>query len=206
MEVRWRDNTGRQRAKRFREESAARAFDESIRELPTGERARGRHGQAGGVYPYATRSGTRWRYVVRRSDGSMTSKRGFTSEAAARDARRRMVEQVVRREVVHTKRTFGDFWARWLERRKPYLETGTYGAYERDGRLRLLPALAEVPLGRLDVERVRELMETWTEAMEAGEHAAKTVNNTSRAARECRERPATRVCPSRGCNRLRRAI
>ena len=97
-EVRWRDSTGRQRAKRFREEVAARAFVESIRELPTGERARGRHGQAGGVYPYATRAGNRWRYVVRRSDGSMTSKRGFMSESAARDARRRMVEQVVRRE------------------------------------------------------------------------------------------------------------
>lgn len=177
-EVRWRDSTGRQRAKRFREESAARAFDESIGELATGERARRRHGQAGGVYPYPTRSGTRWRYVARRSDGSMTSKRGFTSETAARDARRRMVEQVERREVIHTNETFGEFWGSWLERRKPYLEPGTYGAYERDGRLRLLPALAEIPLGRLDVERVRELMDSWGEATEAGELTAKTVNNT----------------------------
>ena len=61
--------------------------------------------------PTATRSGTRWRYVVRRSDGSMTSKRGFTSESGARDARRRMIEQVARREIVHTDMTFGEFWA-----------------------------------------------------------------------------------------------
>jgi integrase len=177
-EVRWKDGTGRQRAKRFHEATVAIAFDESIRELAPGERARGRHGQAGGVYSYSTRVGTRWRYVARRSDGSSTSKRGFTSESAARDARRRIVEQVARREVVHTRRTFGEFWAVWLERRRPYLEAGTYGAYERDGRLRLLPALAEVPLPRLDVECVRELMGRWAEAVEAGALAAKTVNNT----------------------------
>ena len=46
----------------------------------------------------------------------MTSKRGFTSETAARDARRRAVEQVERREFVHTNGTFGAFWSRWLAR------------------------------------------------------------------------------------------
>ena len=79
--------------------------------------------------------------MVRRSDGSQTSKRGFTSETAARDARRRLVEKVERGEVRHTKETFGAFWKRWLSRRKPYLEPGTWRAYERDGRLRLMPAL-----------------------------------------------------------------
>jgi hypothetical protein len=108
----------------------------------------------------------------------MTSKRGFSSEGAARDARRRTVEQVVRREVVHTRETFGQHWARWLERRKPYLESGTRGAYERDGRLRLLPTLGDLPMNRLDVERLRELMDTWAEGLAAGELAAKTINNT----------------------------
>ena len=158
-EVRWRDATGRHRSKRFRDEEAGRAFDESVHELDGQERAHSRHGQAGGVYPYKTRSGTRWRYVVRRSDGSMTSKRGFANQTAAKDARRRAVEQVARREVIHTNETFGVFWTRWLARRKPYLEAGTYGAYERDGRLRLLPVLADVPLGKLDVERIRQLMD-----------------------------------------------
>jgi integrase len=177
-EVRWRDTAGRQRSKRFKDEAAARAFDGAIRDQATGDRDKGRHGQAGGVYPYKMAAGTRWRYVVRRSDGSMTSKRGFSSETAARDARRRAVEQVVRREVVHTRETFGQHWAPWLERRKPYLESGTWGAYERDGRLRLLPALGDVPLGQLDVERIRELMDRWAEAMAAGDLASKTINNT----------------------------
>jgi hypothetical protein len=127
-EVRWRDTAGRQRSKRFKDEAAARAFDGAIRDQATGERDKGRHGQAGGVYPCTVAAGTRRRYVVRRSDGSLTSKRGFSSETAARDARRRAVEQVVRREVVHTRETFGQHWARWLERRKPYLESGTWGS------------------------------------------------------------------------------
>jgi hypothetical protein len=45
------------------------------------------------------REGIRGRFVVRRSDGSQTSKRGFTGRRAAADARRRLVEQVERREV-----------------------------------------------------------------------------------------------------------
>ncbi len=108
----------------------------------------------------------------------MTSKRGFTSRTAAKDARSRAVEQVVRREVVHTRVTFGEFWVAWLEQRRPYLEPGTWAAYERDGRLRLLPALDQLPLGQLDIETVRELMSSWIEAMDAGELRAKTINNT----------------------------
>jgi len=177
-EVRWREATGRHRAKRFADEQTAKAFDQAIKTLEVQERSTGRRRRAGGVYPYKTGAGTRWRYVVRRSDGSMTSKRGFTSEAAARDGRSRAVEQVVRREAVHMTETFGEFWTRWLARRKPYLETGTYGAYERDGRLRLLPTLADVPFARLDVERLRQLMAGWTDSMEAGQLAAKTINNT----------------------------
>jgi integrase len=177
-EVRWRDASGRQRSKRFRSEEAAREFDASIHDHGVAERKTVRHGQSGGVYPYETSSGTRWRYVARRSDGSMTSKRGFTSETLARDARRRAVEKVERREVVHTNQTFRTFWSRWLQRRKPYLEPGTWAAYERDGRLRLLPALSDVSLGSLDVERVRDLMNGWAEAVEADEIAPKTINNT----------------------------
>jgi hypothetical protein len=153
-EVRWRDSTGRHRSKRFRDEDAARAFDESIHDHDAGERSKSsRHGQSGGFYPYETASGPRWRYVARRSDGSLTSKRGFSSETAARIARRRITEKQERREVIHTKETFGGFWPRWLKRRKPYLSEGTWKAYERDGRLRLLPALESIPLGRLSCSR-----------------------------------------------------
>jgi hypothetical protein len=48
------------------------------------------------VYAHRTAEATRWRFVYRRSDGTQTTTRGFTSERAARDARRRLIEQVER--------------------------------------------------------------------------------------------------------------
>ncbi|MHB8692329.1 MAG: site-specific integrase, partial [Solirubrobacteraceae bacterium] len=179
-EVRWRDAHGTRRAKRFGSEEAARAFDEALSEVsPAGRRAdTAKHGRSGGVYSYDSAAGLRWRFVYRRSDGTQTTKRGFASERAARDARRRLVEQVERREVVHTKETFGDYWNRWLARRRPYLEPGTWRGYEIDGRKRLLPAFARHPLGDLSTDHIRELVADLAEAVEAGEIATKTVNNT----------------------------
>ena len=89
-EVRWRDAAGRQRARRFQDEDAARAFDAALAEVsPAGPRPDTvRHGRSGGVYSYRTTDGIRWRFVFRRSDGTQTSKRGFLSERAAREARR----------------------------------------------------------------------------------------------------------------------
>ncbi len=177
-EVRWRDADGRQRSRRFDSEAAARAFDEAIHDQKLNERKRTSYGENGGVYPYQTAKGTRWRCKVKRSDGTWTQKRGFTSPTAASNWRRRQIERVERREVVHTRETFGEFWPRWLKRRKPYLEEGSWSAYERDGRIRLLPALESVPLGVMEVGHVRDLMDAMTESMEAGEIAPKTVNNT----------------------------
>jgi integrase len=177
-EVRWRDAGSRQRSRRFDDERVARAFDEAMRDQSASDRPDRPRGSSGGVYPYETTSGTMWRYVARRSDGSMTSKRGFSSQKAARDARRRFLDREERGEVRHTKESFAAFWERWLARRKPYLQAGTWQAYERDGRLRLVPALGSLPLGRLDVETVRELMDQMTEAVEADDLAPKTVNNT----------------------------
>jgi integrase len=176
-EVRWRDSAGTRRAKRFRSEEAARAYDEAIREVsPTGRRSdTARRGS--GVYSYSTSEGIRWRLVVRRSDGSQTSKRGFTSQRAAADARRRLIEQVERREVVHTTETFGRYWERWLTRRRPYLEDGTWAGYEVNGRKRLLPAFADIRLGALSVDDIRTFVADQAEAVEAGELATKTVNN-----------------------------
>jgi len=179
-EVRWRDSAGRQRSKRFRSEEAAREFDGSLHEHRLDERSRQttRHGQSGGVYPYTTAAGTMWRFVARRTDGMQTSKRGFASEKAARDARRRLIERQERGEVRDTKETFAAYWERWLARRKPYLQTGTWQAYERDGRLRLLPSLGPLRLGAIDVDQLRGLMDEWVETMEHGALAPKTVNNT----------------------------
>jgi hypothetical protein len=178
-EVRWRGGDGRNRSRRFGgDERAAQAFDEAIHDQKVKERTNASYGESGGVYPYETAKGRRWRCRVKRSDGKWTQKRGFTSPSSAAKWRRRQLERVERREVVHTRETFGEFFPRWLTRRKPYLEEGSWSCYERDGRIRLLPALESIPLGVIDVEHVRDLMDVMTEGMEAGEIAPKTVNNT----------------------------
>ena len=178
-ETRWRDVSGRGRSRRFPSEDAARAFDEAIAEVsPAARRADTvRHGRCDGVYSYHAAGGVRWRFVYRRSDGTQTSRRGFTSERAARDARRRVIEQVDRGEVRHTRETFGGYWERWLARRKPYLEPGTWTGYEITGRKRLVPAFGTRSLGELAVDEIRDFMADLAEAVEAGELAAKTVNN-----------------------------
>jgi integrase len=178
-EVRWRDAAGRQRARRFASEDAARAFDEAIAEVSPAARQADttRHGRSGGVYSYRTANAVRWRFVYRRSDGTQTTKRGFASERAARDARRRLIEQVERGEVRHTKQTFGQYWEQWLRRRRPYLEPGTWSGYEIAGRKRLLPAFGERPLGELSVDAIRRFVADLADEVEADDLAAKTVNN-----------------------------
>jgi integrase len=179
-EVRWRDGSGRKRAKRFKDEQAANAYDEALREVTPVERRSetAKYGAKGGVYSYQTAKGTSWRYVFRRTDGVQTSKRGFSSQGAARAALRRVTEQTDRGEVRHSKHTFGSWWEKWLRQRKPYLEPNAWRAYEVDGRKRLLPEFGEVRLDKLDREHVRTWMEGRAESVEAGEVAAKTINNT----------------------------
>jgi integrase len=116
--------------------------------------------------------------VARRSDGTQTSRRGFTSPRAAREACRRFVEQIDRGEIRHTKQTFAGWWDGWLAHRKPYLEPNAWRAYEVDGRKRVLPAFGDVRLDKLSVEQVRTWMDEKAEMVEAGEIAAKTINNT----------------------------
>ena len=108
-EVRWRDGSGRERARAFPSEEMARVFDEALAEVSPAARRTdtARHGRSGGVCSYRTADGIRWRFIYRRSDGTQTTTRGFASERAARDARRRLTEQVERGEVRHTKETFG---------------------------------------------------------------------------------------------------
>jgi integrase len=176
--VRWRDGSGRQRGKRFESERAAREFDGALADLAPRERSADSSQRSGGVYSYPTSRGTRWYFKARGSDGVQVTRRGFASERTARDAKRRLVEQVERGEVRHTKQSFGERWERWLARRKAYLEPGTWRTYDVDGRKRLLPAFASIPLGRLGVEHVRAWMEEQAEAVDGEEIAPKTVNNT----------------------------
>ena len=178
-EVRWRDATGKQRSRRFDEEASAEAFDEAINDVgKTDRKAAEKLPSAGaGVYPYETKEGTRWRYVARRSDGSPTSKRGFTSPRAARDAKRRLTEKVERGELRHTKHTFGSWWRVWLPRRKPHLEPGSWDNYEVHGRKRLLPVLEATRLERLDDGPLNELVDVLAEQIDAEELGPKTANN-----------------------------
>jgi len=179
-EARWRDASGRRRARRFGDdESAARGFDEAMNEVASPDRRSDTStgGANGGVYPYQTAQGTRWRYVARRSDGTSTSKRGFTSARAARDARRRLTERVERGELRHTKHTFGTWWQEWLPRRKSHIEPGSWANYEVHGRKRLLPVLQAIPLERLDESAIQELVDVMAEEIENGELAPKTANN-----------------------------
>jgi hypothetical protein len=89
-EVRWRDSDGRERSRRLPSEAAARAFDEAIAEVAPGARRADtiRHGRNSGVYSYATASGTRWRFVYRRTDGTQTTKRGWVGCGDRQRARR----------------------------------------------------------------------------------------------------------------------
>lgn len=90
------------------DESPAQAFDEAIHDQKVKDRKQTSYGKSGGVYRYETALGTRWTCKVKRSDGTWTQKRGFTSQTAAANWRRRQLERVERRKVIHTKETFGE--------------------------------------------------------------------------------------------------
>jgi integrase len=169
--VRWRQ-AGKHRSRRFPREAEARQFDASLRPTapkvaPVGD----------GVYPYATRAGVRFRFMFRHSDGSVSTRRGFTSRRAAVIARRHMIESIERGEVKVARTTFGAFWAELLEERRPYLTAGSYVETEIHGRKRLLPMLADIPLARLDETVVRRWIAAMAKEVEAGRWSSKTINN-----------------------------
>ena len=124
--VRWRED-GAQRARRFPTEDEAVTFDALVN--PSGRvsqsAAHARRRAAAvervatldaeresrdGVYPYATNQGVRWRIVFRQSDGTLSSRRGFTSRTTAATARRRLQESVDRGEVKVSREDFATFW------------------------------------------------------------------------------------------------
>ena len=135
----------------------------------------GRTGDA--IYTYETKAGVRFRFVFRQSDGSLSSRRGFTSRRAAEAARRRLVESITRGKVKVAREMFAEFWTRLLEERRPYLTDGSFVDFETHGRKRLLPTFATTPLARLDEEAVRRWLAAMMVVVEAGEISAKTINN-----------------------------
>jgi hypothetical protein len=89
--VRWYED-GKKRCRRFETEEDAEAFDATL------IRSRGRPSEAttsaaghtpesrrgDDVYPYKTGKGTRWRFVFRHSDGSLSSRRGHGASQTGR--------------------------------------------------------------------------------------------------------------------------
>lgn len=93
-----------------------------------------------GVYAYETRHGTRWRYVFRDADRRLSSRRGFTSADEAGAACRERIAASRAGERLASGLTFGEFWTRLLENKRPYLTPGTLEDLATHGRKRLLPA------------------------------------------------------------------
>ena len=139
--------------------------------------------------------------MYRRSDGTQTIKRGFARERAARDARRRLIEQVERGEIRHTKETFGSYWERWLTHRRPYLEPGTWSGHEVVGRKRLLPAFGVSPLGELSVDTIRDFLAALADEVEAGDWPPKRWTTRSARSWSASTRRSRMVCllPTRRC-------
>jgi hypothetical protein len=177
--VRWRE-AGRQRYKRFRLEEDALAFDAAShdrtrQQAAAPEPSPGASGD--GVYAYSTNAGIRYRFVFRQSDGTLSSRRGFTSRQAAAAARRNVVESVARREITVCRENFADFWERFAADKRPYLTPGSHVDLVTHGRKRLLPFFGSDQLSSIDPERIRDWLAVMVELIEADEVAPKTINN-----------------------------
>jgi hypothetical protein len=84
--------------RRFVDEADARGFAATV--SPTGGQDIARDVKRGdGVYVYETKDGTRYRFSFRQADGTLSTRRGFTSRRAAATERRRLIESIERGEV-----------------------------------------------------------------------------------------------------------
>ncbi|MDA0161252.1 site-specific integrase [Solirubrobacter ginsenosidimutans] len=175
--VRWRKN-GKQRSRRFATRDEAEGFEASLSPQPEEpEPPQSVEPSGGGVYPYETSDGRRWRFVFRQSDGGLTTRRGFTSRTAATTARGRAIEEVRRGEVRVNRDEFAVFWAALLEAKHPYITPGTLQDYTTHGRKRLLPWFGELRLAAIDEDRVRDWLSDMAEIVADDELSPKTVNN-----------------------------
>ena len=129
-----------------------------------------------GVYAYSTNAGVRYRFVFRQSDGTLSSRRGFRSQAAAA-ARRKVAESVDRREITVCREDFADFWERFVADKRPYLTPGSHVDLVTHGRKRLLPFFGTDQLSSIDPERIRDWLAVMVELIEAEKVAPKTGNN-----------------------------
>jgi hypothetical protein len=140
------------------------------------------------IYRYQTADGERFYFKYRDPAGKQSTKRGFSSRAAARRERERLMGRVHRGEAKVSRESLAGFWDRYLQQRKPYLEDGSWQDYRRHGQLRILPDLGHRKLTSLTAPDLRDWL---VELSESGQWAPKTLNN-ARAGRsgESRARPS----------------
>ena len=135
-------------------------------------------GAAGdGVYRYRTRSGVRWRFVFRRADGRLSSRRGYATRAAAATARNELIEMLRTDAPAREPSQFDAFFAQIVREKRAYLTVGALEDLESHGRTRLIPFFADSELATIDERDVRDWLALMCEDVEAGELSAKTVNN-----------------------------
>ena len=147
--------------------------------------------------------------VFRQSDGTLSSRRGFTSRTTAATARRRLQESVDRGEVKVSREDFATFWTPiGSGDRRAYMTSGSHLDLVTHGRKRLLPFFGADTLAKIDEDRVREWLASMIELVEAGDLAPKTVNNArtclsvafneASARRHHASQPRARTLPARG--------
>jgi integrase len=72
---------------------------------------------------------------------------------------------------------FEQFWPRYLRHAKGDMTRGSWEDVRAHGSKRLLPFFTGMPLSKIDVTVVRDWRAEMLEAVDAGEWAAKTINN-----------------------------
>ena len=135
-------------------------------------------GAAGdGVYRYRTSAGVRWRFVFRRADGRLSSRRGYATRAAAATARQELIEMLRADAPASDANRFDAFFAQIVSEKRAYLTVGALEDFDSHGRIRLIPFFADSELATIDEHDVREWLALMYENVAAGELSAKTVNN-----------------------------
>jgi integrase len=181
--VRWTEDR-RRRIRRFDQEVDALQFASRLAE-PNSQMAAGTPSAAAraskaprdGIYRYETKAGPRWRFVFIQSDGTRSSRRGFVSRSVAKVEKRRIADEIRRRERVVTRDTFDEFWTRWIRERRPYLSPGSFEDLVTHGHKRLVAYFGDDRLSSIDDARVRGWMASMLTLVERGELAPETVNN-----------------------------
>jgi integrase len=198
--VAWRDGT--QRSEWFAGEAEAKRFDGLSKEAKAAWLAAAQEPSpaaaadeisAGvelpeGVFAYETGAGTRYRF-----NAGGTTPRGFKTPEAALIEKGRFEERRNRGQVAIGRTRFEPTWERYLAYKRPRISEGAYDNLERDGRNHILPFFGTRQLQAVDGTVVETWMEQFTEDVEDGKRAPKTVNNwrahVSAFFEWCRSRP-----------------